>query len=309
VVTSYTLAGGFKSVVLTDAVQGVLMVVGAVAMIVAVVVMGGGPSAVFRDLQAQDPALVSWSGKQPLTAVLSYSLAVGLKYLVEPRQLSRFYGLRDTSALRLASVIAPLIVLVTYLCLLPVGALAHALIPAGEIDSSDRIVPYLLRTVQLFGPVMSSLFLVVLLSAAMSSIDSVLLVTASAIDHDLVKPDGTGERAVRRTRIWVVVVSLCTTAAAINPFTEDIVAITSLSGSLYGACFLPALVVGLFWRRASAAAALASIACGCAAVVGWYAARRLAWTAWHEVYVGVAVGLAVFVIVSWLRPDKARVVE
>jgi len=296
VVTAYTLAGGFESVVLTDALQGLLMVAGAVALAAAVIIKGGGPASVMASLHEQDPALVSWRGRMPLTTILGIQIAVGMKCLVEPRQLSRFYGLRDARAMKLAAVFAPLLVLTTFACLLPIGALAHALIPGPEITSSDEVVPHLLRRAAVFGPVFSSAFLLVLVSAAMSSIDSVLLVAASAIDHDVIAP-GRGEQGtVRRTRIWLVAISLVSMIAVLTPFANDIITITSFSGALYAACFFPALVVGLFWWRATARGAMASLLCGSVAAVGWFVARQAGLASTHEVYVGLAVALAVYLV-------------
>ena len=88
--------------------------------------------------------MTSWAGKMPLATVLALNLSVALKYVVEPRQLSRFYGLKDTAALRRAAVLAPLLVVTTYVCLLPLGALAHALLPSDAVSSSDEVVPVLL---------------------------------------------------------------------------------------------------------------------------------------------------------------------
>ncbi len=69
----------------------------------------------------------------PILAILGLALAGGMKMLVDPRQISRIYGLRDKKALGVARIVAPLLMLVTYLCLLPIGALAHALIPADAM--------------------------------------------------------------------------------------------------------------------------------------------------------------------------------
>lgn len=306
VVTAYTLAGGFESVVLTDSLQGLLMVTGAIGMALAILWVGGGLGPMLRQLHDQDPAWTSWQGKMPLATVVALNLSVGLKYLVEPRQLSRFYGLKDNAALRRGAIIAPLLVITTYVCLLPLGALAHVLIPTDAISSSDEVVPYLLASGKLFGPVLGVLFLLVLLSAAMSSIDSVLLVAASSIDHDLVAPDR-HVGAVRRTRIWVMAVSLISVAIAASPLAQDIMTITAFSGALYGACFLPALVLGLFWRRPTAPAALASVSAGAVTVIAWFVARKLGWTSVHEVYGGLAVGWGVYVSIGALgRRPPAR---
>ena len=66
VVTAYTLAGGFHSVVLTDAVQGLLMAFGGVVLVVAVIIKGGGLTTIVETVRNQDPNLVSWEGNMPL---------------------------------------------------------------------------------------------------------------------------------------------------------------------------------------------------------------------------------------------------
>ncbi len=304
VVTAYTLAGGFESVVMTDSLQGLLMVVGAVGMAAAVLWLGGGLGNILESLHRQDPAWTSWQGKLPLAAILALNLSVGLKHLVEPRQLTRFYGLKDDVALRRGAIIAPLLVILTYVCLLPLGAMAHVLIPADAIESSDQVVPHLLASGRLFGPVLSVLFLLVLLSAAMSSIDSVLLVAASAIDHDWLAVDHKVGGAVRRIRVWVVVVSLISMGIAISPLARDIMQATAFSGALYGACFLPALVLGLYWR-ATARAALVSVSLGAASVIGWSIARQWEWTKIHEVYVGLTLGLGSYVLIGLLTKRES----
>jgi len=304
VVTAYTLAGGFRSVVLTDAVQGLLMAVGAVGLAAAVLWKGGGLFAVLDNIKQRDPQLVSWEGHMPLLTVLGIALAGGLKFMVEPRQLSRFYGLKDMPALRRGRTLAPALIFVTYLLLLPIGAFAHALIPESAITDSDEVVPYLLGTAQLFGPMLSSLFLLVLVSAALSSLDSVLLVAAASVDHDLILPDSGDSRAIARTRIWVFILSLASMLLALNPF-ADIVEITAFSGSVYGACFLPSLVFGLYWKRGTAAGSLACVVAGAATVVGWYLARSSGRTSLHEVYPGVAVGVLTYFGVSLITSPNA----
>jgi len=304
VVTAYTLAGGFRSVVLTDAVQGLLMAIGAVAMLAAVLFKGGGLTVIVENLREQDPELVSWQGKMPLISIFGLALAGGMKLLVDPRQISRIYGLKDTGALRVAQIVAPLLIISTYLCLLPIGALAHALIPAEAITDSDSVTPYLLGTSQVLGPTLSSFFLLVLLSAAMSSLDSVLLVAASSVGRDLLIIADDDPQAVTRTRLWVLLISLASMLLALNPF-GDIVEITAFSGSLYAACFLPTLVMGLYWKGGTATGAVSCIWLGSATVIAWHFAKEAGWTIWHEVYVGLGVGILVYVGVSLVTTTPA----
>ena len=247
----------------------------------------GRLTAIVDTVRNQDPNLVSWEGNMPLAAILGLSIAGGMKMLVDPRQLSRIYGLKDQGALRTARIVSPLLILITYVCLLPIGTFAHALIPASAIPDSDHVMPYLL----------------VLLSAAMSSLDSILLVAASSVSRDVVITDDEDQRAIRRTRLWVVVLSLVSMLVALNPF-ADIVQITAFSGSLYAACFLPTLVMGLYWKRGTRAGALACVVVGSITVIAWYLVRYAGWTGWHEVYVGTSVAFVVYVGVSLLTSNR-----
>jgi len=298
IVTAYTLVGGFESVVLTDALQGVLMLVGAVAIVAAMLSAGGGMPQIVDALKSQNPNLVSWTNGNALSAALAYSLAVGVKYLVEPRQLSRFYGLKDARALRFAAVVAPLAIFVTYLCLLPVGAMARTVLPLESIENTDHVIPQLLGPANILGPFAGTMFLLVLASAAMSSIDSVLLVAASTIDRDVFQANAivktSANRSITRTRIWVVCVSLAAATAALLPYAQNIVQMTKFSGSLYGACFVPVLVVGLFVQKRSATAAMATMSIGAILVIAVFVLRKLGLTEIQEVYPGMLVGLLVY---------------
>ena len=307
VVTTYTLLGGFRSVVLTDSLQGMLMIVGAVLILFAVLSKGGGLGPMIEQLEAIDPRLVSWDGPTPLLMILGIGLAGGLKLLVDPRQISRIYGLKDERALKTARIVAPILITVTYACLLPVGALARTIVPpemAAKITAdTDQLTPYLLGQAEILGPVASSFFLLVLLAAAMSSLDSVLLVAASAITRDLQLLADDDPRAIGRMRAFVVAVSLAAMVVALNPF-ADIVEITAFSGSLYAACFLSTLVLGLYWNRPTAPAAIAAMLAGGLVVIAWWLAKRAGWTDIHEVYVGLVVSTVVYVTATLILSPR-----
>ena len=304
VVTAYTLAGGFRSVVLTDTVQGVLMAIGAVALMVAVLYKGGGLTAIVENIRTQDPDLVSWQGKMPIMTILGLAIAGGMKMLVDPRQISRIYGLKDKKALGVARIVSPLLIFITYLCLLPIGAFAHALIPADAINDSDLVTPFLLGTAEVLGPILSSFFLLVLLSAAMSSLDSVLLVAASSVGRDIMVIGDKDPRVLTRTRVWVVVISLLGMLLALNPF-GDIVGITAFSGSLYAACFIPTLVLGLYWKGGTAIGAFSCVLLGSTTVSAWHFAKLAGWTTLHEVYVGFGVAVLAYVLVSLVTRSQS----
>ena len=226
-----------------------------------------------------------------------------MKLLVDPRQLSRIYGLKDQSALRTARVVSPLLILLTYACLLPLGTFAHALIPADVITDSDQVMPYLLGKTEVLGPILSSMFLLVLLSAAMSSLDSVLLVAASSLSRDVTISNDQDQRAIRRTRLWVVALSLASMVFALNPF-ADIVQITGFFGFFVRGLLPADAGVGALLKRGTSAGAWLASSSARSPSSAWYFAKAAGWTTWHEVYVGTAVAFSAYVGVSMLTSNR-----
>ena len=323
VVTAYTLAGGFHSVVATDAVQGVILLAGGMLLPLSMVVREGGVTALLGKVQLAMPSVLEWqpqgalAGDVTVGTLVGLALGVGLKIIVEPRQLSRFYGLADDEQLRRGRWIAPAMLFVTYLVMLPVGFLAHAFVTPAELGGgsgsalTDNVIPHLLGAkVNLLGPVAGAFFLTGLVAAAMSSIDSVLLVAASSADHDLVAPGrADGGAGVRRTRVWVFLLSAVAAVLSLI-LDQGITEMSSFSGSLYAACFLPSLIVGLFWKRLGRTAALLALVTGFATTLGWFILKQTGGLGdlgkVHEVYVGVACSHVVAVTMTVLGRGGRR---
>ncbi len=322
VVTAYTLAGGFHSVVATDAVQGVILLAGGLLLPVSMVVQAGGITPLLDRVRAAMPTALDWqpsgelAGDVSTGTLIGLALGVGLKIIVEPRQLSRFYGLADDEQLRRGRWIAPVMLFTTYLVMLPVGFLAHAFVTPEQLGGgtgrslTDNVIPHLLGPgVSLLGPVAGAFFLTGLVAAAMSSIDSVLLVAASSVDHDLVSVGRSDESGVSRTRLWVLLLSA---AAAVLSLVLDqgITEMSSFSGSLYAACFLPPLIVGLFWRRLGRRAALAAMVTGFVTTLAWFFLKQAgslgSLQKLHEVYVGVACSHVVAITMTLLGRGGGR---
>ncbi|MFQ5744878.1 MAG: sodium:solute symporter [Acidobacteriota bacterium] len=281
IVVLYTVFGGFISVVHTDAVQGTLMLLGSFYLLAGVVRAGGGWTALLSkvastpgtapDGRSLGEALLSSSGTLPWAVLLGIACAGGAKFLVEPRQISRFFALRDERALRVAMIVAPAAIGLSYLCLLPLGVLARGLLTNGTISDTDLVIPTLLTNSEVMGPVASVIILTALLGAAMSSLDSVLLVVAGAFQRDVVEVlgDGVDERhSLRRTRWQVVIFAVVTALVALRP-PGDILSLTVFSGSLYGACFGPPLFGALYGHRCTARGVIWTMLVGATVVMGW----------------------------------------
>jgi Na+/proline symporter len=110
-----------------------------------------------------------------------------------------------------------------------------------------------------------------MVAAAMSSLDSVLLVMASTTERDVVsvlRPGRTEAQEMFGTKGWVALFAFITMLISLNP-PGGIVELTAFSGALYGACFFPALVLGLHWKRGNGQAVIASFVVGIVVLLGW----------------------------------------
>ena len=307
IVMAYTSVGGFVSVVRTDVLQGTLMVVGALLMFGFVAHAAGGVGAIARLDERPDTAhLLELNAGIPYIVLVGIVLAGSLKLLIDPRQMTRFYGLKDERSLRVGIWVAVFGILVVQFALLPVGLYARFLLEG--VTDTDLVVPLLVTDAAVFPRVVGDFLVVAIIAAAMSSLDSVLLVAASVVTRDirmeLAPLSGAG--AVAWTRGGIIGFAALAALIALKP-PGDIVEITIFSGSLYAVCFAPAVLFGLHWRRGSAAAALAGGAVGITVLLAWLA---LGWQdRLHEVFPALAASTLVYVALAcWTRPvDDVRV--
>ncbi len=303
IVMAYTVVGGFISVVKTDAVQGVLMIGAAVLLFWGTFSAAGGMSA-FGELRASvDTAgLFVWGGGVTVPFVLGVLFASTVKFLVEPRQLSRFYALSGPGAVKRGVIVSTLAFALVYSLLTPVGLLARRVLPGGLADT-DLVVPGLLAADGVFGPGTAAFLLVAMIAAAMSSLDSVLLVLASSVQRDIVgilwKKERSEASVLRSTRFLVAFFAAITATIALNP-PGGIVSLTALSGAVYGACFGPAILLGLHWKRGDGYAALGSFAVGIVTLLLW---RTTPWAdAMHQVFPAVVLSFVAYVALALIRP-------
>jgi SSS family transporter len=303
VVMGYTMVGGFISVVKTDAVQGIVMIFAAVLLFAGTVRAAGGLGALADLRRAADTAhLFEWSGAQPFVFTLGVLMAGTVKFVTEPRQLSRFYALQDERARRIGTWVSTASFALVYTLLVPIGLYARAVIPAG-VTETDEVTPMLLTNGDVFSPGVTAFLLLAMVAAAMSSLDSVLLVVAATTERDIVgvlRGEAAEATELSRTRVWVAVFALFTAVVALRP-PDSIVGLTVLSGSIYAACFVPALLLGLFWRRGNGTAVLVSFGAGLLVLLGWpYLSVA---TTVHEIFPAVAISTMAYAGIAARRPQ------
>ncbi|MGL0814667.1 sodium/proline symporter PutP [Vibrio vulnificus] len=285
-VVSYTLFGGFLAVSWTDLVQGLLMA--AALMIVPIAVMEGGFGQLATDMHNINPELLTlWNDAkgEPLSAIAIISLvAWGLGYFGQPHILARFKASRTNREFGTARRIA-----VGWTALSMAGAILVGLVglvwvnghPGTELADGEKIFMLLVNTV--FHPVIAGILLAAILAAVMSTADSQLLVSSSALAEDfykqVIKPDASSQEIVMVGRIGVVVISIIALILAMTP-DSSVLGLVSYAWAGFGAAFGPAVVLSLYWKGMNRNGALAGILIGGITIVVW---KQLT-GGWFDVY-------------------------
>ena len=296
VVVLYTSIGGFVSVIRTDAIQGVLMLIGAMTIFYFVTQAAGGVTSVAQltDMPAKEH-LFDLNGAVPFAVLLGVSLSGALKLIVDPRQLSRFYGLKSDAEVKRGIWIAVLGMTLILACMFPIGLYAHLIL--DNVTDTDLIVPRLVNDPAIFPFWVTDLLIVSIVSAAMSSMDSVLLVASSTLYKNIIAPFKAIENEVRWSRAAVIGFACVSAFMALNP-PGDIVGITIFSGSLYAVCFFPPVVFGLYGRIASARTTLMSMILGMSTLILWITLGLSSLL--HEVFPALLMSASVY----WFQSSK-----
>ena len=306
-IIGYTFVGGYKAVSYTDVVQGVLMLLGLIAVPAAAIFASGGWAEVQSNLTLQDPALVdmfamSDSGKPVLIAIASF-VAIGLPFLGVPQLLIRFMSARDDVEIKKARIVSMSVMLIFTAGAVTAGVAGRALFPG--LEDAETIFPVLSNN--LFPEIISGMLLVVVLSAIMSTVDSLLLLASSAVVRDtyqkIIGTTKSEESLSNYGKLITVVIGVIAVVFGIQePRVIFDFVLASWSG--LGSAFGPAMVGILYYNRITWAGVLSGMLGGFIASVVWLTQFKSDYHDLYEAIPGFIVGFALTYGVSWLTSEK-----
>lgn len=263
IVASYTIAGGMLAAVWTDLVQGILMVAMAVLVFLVAVFNGGGWGDTLSTVASEDPAFVSAVGAGSITWLVAAIIMTIFGNAGQPHIIHKFLMLRDERELRWGAVVAGVTFALASLFIFGVGLAVRAAVIDGSIpalDNIDNVAPYFLNN--MVNPVVGGLALAGLLAAIMSSSSSFITIGASAVMRDLA--GGLGIRVRRELlwgRIWAGIIVLA--SVLVGLYLDQIIFLAGAFGwAAFAAAIFGPIVFGLYWRRATGVAAVATIIVG-----------------------------------------------
>ena len=330
VILVYTLLGGFKAVCYTDFIQGLLMLVAILAVpIIAYIAIGGDleGSLANAPTPVADPAgflsLMKDGEGNPITPVSVISnLGWALGYFGMPHILVRFMAIKSDKEVKKSRIIAIVWVILSLGAASFLGLVARGFLTEDLIASGKSEVVFIKTIQQIFnGNVLlvfiGGIFLCGILAAIMSTADSQLLVTASAVSEDMykgvIKKNASEKSALNVGRIAVVVVAVFAFIIALNP-NSSVMGLVSDAWAGFGAAFGPIILLSLFWKRFNLAGAAAGMITGFATVVIWdyipFGGETLyAKTGLYSLVLGFALALIAAVVFTLVTKKPSAEIE
>lgn len=305
----FTFVGGFLAVCWTDAIQGSLMFVAMLVVPITMFVMlGANWSEIVPLLEGGGESYLKLSGStegMDWKSVAS-NLAWGLGYFGMPHIIVRFMAIKDPKELKYSRWIGVFWVAVTLstaICLGIIGRafVAHYNLPFTDADAESI---FLVAIDYIFPSIIAGFLLAAVLSATMSTADSQLLVSASSIANDLVKPfkpDITEKQLMLVSRGAVLGVALLALCIGIDP-NNSIMDLVSDGWAGLGGAFSAVMLFALFWRKTSFKGAVTGIVVGGSTVILWLFFGDN--TGIYALLPGFILSALSIVVVSLIWPDK-----
>ena len=293
----YVIFGGYMATAINDFIQGIVMLVGIVTVIAAVLTQNGGFTEAVSALATEAGSdYTSMFGPNPIF-LLFVVLLTSLGTWGLPQMVGKFYSIKDEGSIKKGTVISTVFaVIVAGGCyfLGGFGKLYKAeMLEGGFISQSgavmfDKVVPTMLSDL---APVVVALIIVLVLAASMSTLSSLVLTSSSTLTLDVVKPACKTELSEKKSvfimRLFIVFFIAISAVIAILKDTvwSDSVFIAQMMGVSWGAlagAFLAPFLYGLYWKKATRAAVVASFSFGtglqivqlCISV-GWFSVKGI----------------------------------
>ncbi|MBO5231653.1 MAG: sodium:solute symporter [Clostridia bacterium] len=325
----YVIAGGYMATAINDFIQGVIMIGGIIAVIIAVLNSQGGFSEALSKLGAiSDSAagieageLSSFFGPDPIN-LLGVVLLTSLGTWGLPQMVQKFYAIKNEGAIKKGTVISTIFALIVAGGCYFLGGFGRLFTPDLAADGSvifDSIIPNMLSNLS---PILIGVVIVLVLSASMSTLSSLVMASSSTLTLDFIKgkiaKNLSEKKQVFIMRVLIVVFIAISAFIAIMQHQSNVTFIAQLMGISWGAlagAFLAPFLYGLYWKRTTKAAVWVNIIFSTVFMI----ANMLVKSAFPTILQSpinagafcMLAGLIIVPVVSLLtkKPDKTQVAE
>ncbi|MDE7266702.1 MAG: sodium/solute symporter [Lachnospiraceae bacterium] len=311
----YVILGGYMATAINDFIQGIIMLIGIVAVIAAVLAGQGGFMEAVRTLSelesdvavtlGQKGAFTSFFGPDPLN-LLGVIILTSLGTWGLPQMVHKFYAIKSEKAIKTGTIVSTFFAIIVSGGCYFLGGFGRlfdspAIYKADGSIMYDAIVPSMLATLP---DILIGVVIVLVLSASMSTLSSLVLTSASTLTLDFIRgtivKDMDDKKQLIYIRSLIVFFIVISVVIALNPPTF----IAQLMGISWGAlagAFLAPFLYGLYWKGVTKAGVWASFICGVGITVSNMFFKFIA----SPINAGAAamiIGLIVTPVVSLISP-------
>lgn len=322
----YVIAGGYMATAINDFIQGMIMLAGIVAVIAAVLVSKGGFMEAYQSLaQVSDETVsstpgvfASFFGPDPLNLMFVVILtSLGTWGL--PQMVQKFYAIKDESAIQKGTIISTLFALVIAGGCYFLGGFGRLFSDKIDIAANgyDSVIPTMLESLS---PMLIALVVILVLSASMSTLSSLVIASSSTLTIDFIKDNivknMSEKKQVAVIRGFIVVFIAISAVIALVQYKSSVTFIAQLMGLSWGALagsFLAPFLYSLYWKKTTAAACWVSFIWGCGLTfINMFARTSLPAIMQSPIKMGAIAmlgGLIIVPLVSLVtpKPDKKLV--
>ena len=321
----YVIAGGYMATAVNDFIQGIIMLFGIVAVVAAVLSQHGGFTASLAELArvsdtsseaTQIPGIfASFFGPDPL-GLLSVVILTSLGTWGLPQMVQKFYAIKSEKAISKGTIISTLFAVVVAGGCYFLGGFGRLFNIDVATLGYDAIIPAMLEKLP---DLLMAVVVILVLSASMSTLSSLVLTSSSTLTIDIIKPVSKKmdeKKQILTIRVFVGVFVAISAVLALIQYKLNISSIAQLMGISWGAlagAFLAPFVYGLYWKRTTAAGCAASFIFG----VGVMVANMLFKSAFPAILQSpincgafvMLAGLVIVPVVSILtkKPDQKKI--
>ncbi len=292
----YTILGGFLAESASDFMQGIVMIIALVVIVIIGTITAGGLGAVvensknipgFLEFFGMATPALDESGKQLIDAAGSpvfgdraeygilnvfSMLAWGLGYFGMPQVLLRFMAIRDEKELKPSRRIAMVWVIISLAVAVFIGIMGRTAFPTEHLTKSGAESIFITLATSSLPAILAGFVMAGILAATISSSDSYLLISASAVAKNvfqgMARKKATDKQVMLVTRITLLVIAAVAIVIALDE-KSVIFNIVSFAWSGFGATFGPLMLFSLFWKRTTRAGAIAGMISGAGMVFLW----------------------------------------
>jgi SSS family solute:Na+ symporter len=308
----YLILGGYFAVAITDFIQGLIMLAGSVLMVGYIFAWPevGGFGHLLTNLAQVDPALAHFIPKNWL-GLLGLVTLTSVGSLGMPQMVQKFYAIKNEKVIKTATIVATLFALLVSGAAYIVGSTVHLFFASVPLEGGqpafNALIPRLLE--QTLPEYLLIIILLLVLSASMSTLSSLVLVSSSALSIDLIhgalRPSMDQKHTVTILRLFCGMFIIFSLIIAVFKF-DFIIKLMSLSWGTIAGAFLAPYLYGLFWKGTTKAGAWAGMLSGVVISIFGTLIFKDEKLAPLVSSVSMLIPLVIIPVVSWFTPAYGK---